>query len=189
MMLTAIDPPTFSPPKKNDIERLRNCIDSFVRTLGDDFPMQTLGRALMAKAAQTILEDAGMMQAIWSVQRIEDLLAGRFTDETLDLFIKKSQPIRKRQMDGRSADHKPGARGFEKIRNNAPQKNQNQGASGFSTPGPCGFAKAGGRNVSLSTDSHKPSPKSIYGQAQGRADTRPDIRLAGTRAPHILGKR
>ena len=96
-------------------------------------------------------------------------------------------------MDGRSADHKPGARGFAKIRNNAPQKNQNQGASGFSTPGPCGFAKAGGRNVSLSTDFHKPG-RSIYGKSPSetiapRALDKRDIGLAGTRSAHVVGKR
>ena len=26
MMLTAIDPPTFSPPQKNDVDRLRNVL-------------------------------------------------------------------------------------------------------------------------------------------------------------------
>ena len=88
MMLMAIDPPTFTPPQKNDVDRLRDRIDSFVATLGDDFPMQTLGRALMGKGAEIILADNGMMSAIWSAQRLEDLLAGRFTPETLDLFIR-----------------------------------------------------------------------------------------------------
>lgn len=87
-MLTLIDPPEFVPPQKNDIARLRDRIDSFVATLGDDFPMQTVGRALLAKGAEILLEDAGMMPAIWAVQRIEDLLAGRFVPETLDLFIR-----------------------------------------------------------------------------------------------------
>jgi hypothetical protein len=88
-MLIFADPPTSAPPvKQNDIDRLRNRIDNFVAGLGDDFPMQTLGRAMMAKAAEIILEDAGMLPAIWSAQRIEHLLAGNFTRETLDLFIR-----------------------------------------------------------------------------------------------------
>ena len=68
MMLTEIDPPAFTPPQKNDVDRLRKRIDSFVATLGDDFPMQTLGCALMAKAAELIVEEAGMLPAVWAAQ-------------------------------------------------------------------------------------------------------------------------
>ncbi len=87
-MFLTVDPPKFEAPAKNDTDRVRERLDNFVVGLGDDLPMQTVGRILMAKAAQMILEDAGMMAAIWASQRIEDLLAGRFTPETVDLYIR-----------------------------------------------------------------------------------------------------
>lgn len=62
-----------------------------------------------------------------------------------------------------------------------------------------GFEKAGGKRVPTSSGVPQRTVytggraatlgKPIYGQAQGRADTRPDIRHAGTREPHVLGKR
>ena len=48
-------------------------------------------------------------------------------------------------MDGRSADHKPGARGFAKIREIPRSKIRAR-----RSPGPAGFAKAGGETLRLS---------------------------------------
>jgi hypothetical protein len=92
-------------------------------------------------------------------------------------------------MDGRDASYKAGARGFEKIRNNSLQKNQNQGRDGFSTPGPKGFAKAGGQNVSLSTDSWKTRQRPIYGSTPKKTISENSKAMAGTRKTHIVGHR
>jgi hypothetical protein len=43
---------------------------------------------MLVKAADIILASNGMHGALWSFQRVEDLLAGRWTSETADLFIK-----------------------------------------------------------------------------------------------------
>ncbi len=82
MILMLADPPTFSAPPKNDTERLRERIDRFASTLADDFDADKIARAMMVKSADLLLAQGGMMAALWSTQRIADLLAGRWTDET-----------------------------------------------------------------------------------------------------------
>ena len=57
-----------------------------------------------------------------------------------------------------------------------------------------GFAKAGGKNVSLSTKFWKPRQKPIYGSTPKttvtpRAVSGGDVRHAGTRQTHIVGHR
>lgn len=81
-----------SPPRMaTDVERLRNKIDFMVAQIvahfGDDIPLEMVGRALLAKGANVLLENKGMIAAIWGVQRVEDLLAGHWTKDTTDLFI------------------------------------------------------------------------------------------------------
>lgn len=58
-----------------------------VANVGDDFPIEMVARALLVKGTDMMLADSGMMQSMWSVQRIVDLLAGRYTKETTDLLI------------------------------------------------------------------------------------------------------
>ena len=75
------------PKPPSEVDRLRARIDDLVANVGDDFPIEMVARALLVKGTDMMLADSGMMQSIWSVQRIVDLLAGRYTKETADLLI------------------------------------------------------------------------------------------------------
>ena len=71
----------------SEVDRLRARIDDLVANVGDDFPAAMVARALLIKGTDLLLAEAGMMQAIWSGQRVVDLLAGRYTKDTTDLLI------------------------------------------------------------------------------------------------------
>jgi len=68
-------------------EKLQRRIDDFVRGLGDDFAPEIVARALIAKGANIILAESGATSAIWTVDRIRNLLAGRWVPETERQFI------------------------------------------------------------------------------------------------------
>ena len=55
--------------------------------LATQSPAAMVARALLIKGTDLLLAEAGMMQAIWSGQRVVDLLAGRYTKDTTDLLI------------------------------------------------------------------------------------------------------
>ena len=88
-MLIELNPDIVIPLPKppSEVDRLRARIDDLVANVGDDFPIEMIARALLVKGTDIILADSGMMQAIWSGQRVVDLLAGRYTKDTTDLLI------------------------------------------------------------------------------------------------------
>jgi hypothetical protein len=86
-MLTLTQPEKFTPREKTEVDKLRDRLNELVGGLVA-FPPDMVGRAMLARAAALILSADGMNPAIWSVQRVEHLLAGQFTNETVELFIR-----------------------------------------------------------------------------------------------------
>jgi hypothetical protein len=91
MMLTLIDPPEFSPPQKDDVDRLQDRVDIFVSTLEGIFPQDRIGRALLAKGAGVMLETDGPFASRWALSRVLDLITGRWVPENIRTFVESYQ--------------------------------------------------------------------------------------------------
>ena len=87
MQIEITEFPIPPPQVPSDVDRLRARLDELVGNIGDEFPAAMVARALLIKGTDLLLAEAGMMQAIWSGQRVVDLLAGRYTKDTTDLLI------------------------------------------------------------------------------------------------------
>jgi hypothetical protein len=88
-MLMLIDPPTFSPPQKTEVDQLQDRVNSFVGTL--DYPPDMIGRALLAKGADVMVETSGPFASRWAISRILDLITGRWVPENISSFIESYQ--------------------------------------------------------------------------------------------------
>ena len=74
----------------SEVEYLRTRVDQLVAKLEHEFPKlpkTMLSRVLLAKGANISLADVGALGTIWATQRITDLLAGRWSEESELIFI------------------------------------------------------------------------------------------------------
>lgn len=69
-------------------QELRARIDEAVAQL-DDIPPQKLARLLVAKACDISLGAGNAMQAAWITEGATNLLAGRWSAETIENFINR----------------------------------------------------------------------------------------------------
>lgn len=74
----------------SEVEYLRTRVDQLVAKLEHEFPKlpkTMLSRVLLAKGANVSLADVGPLGTICATQRITDLLAGRWSEESELIFI------------------------------------------------------------------------------------------------------
>ena len=74
----------------SEVEYLRTRVDQLVAKLEHEFPKlpkTMLSRVLLAKGANISLADVGALGTIWATQRMTDLLAGRWSEESELIFI------------------------------------------------------------------------------------------------------
>jgi hypothetical protein len=69
-------------------ELLSERIDLFIAELGEEFPLSLVAKALTAKALDLSLAEVGALPTISMIRRAADLLGGRWTPESIEMFIK-----------------------------------------------------------------------------------------------------
>lgn len=90
-MLTLTNPEEFSPPPKpTEADKLRERLDELVGEFSA-YPQDMVGRALLAKGADTLLESDGPFAARWAVSRVQDLLTGFWVPDTVRSFVESYQ--------------------------------------------------------------------------------------------------
>ena len=92
MLFTSLtDPPQWTPPPKTETDRLQERVDQFVTTLDGVFPQDKIGRCLLAKGADVLMETDGPFASRWAISRILDLITGRWVPENIRSFIESYQ--------------------------------------------------------------------------------------------------
>jgi hypothetical protein len=76
-----------SPVEPDKVADLRQRVDTVFADLEETFPATMVARAFLVAGANRLIEVYGSLATVWSLSRVQDLMAGQWTSESQSSFI------------------------------------------------------------------------------------------------------
>jgi hypothetical protein len=79
--------PIHSPVEPDKVADLRQRVDTVFADLEESFPATMVARAFLVAGANRLMEAFGSLATVWTLSRVQDLMAGQWTSESQASFI------------------------------------------------------------------------------------------------------